>query len=160
MTEGMVVASHSARALRRIAWRPRVSPLLRVHRLGDCRNCPSIGSRTFGPFLAAVDVFDLTPSVTGRALTLASPRRLSPLAAGPQTDGRSLRSYPRFSHLALSGMVEIRPDRVPRGGSQAITILRLDQQPTMIVKSYLRLAPNELKIVALSGEESAASSAW
>src|SRR6516162_10183118 len=89
MTEGMVVASHSARALRRIAWRPRVSPLLRVHRLGDCRNCPSIGSRTFGPFLAAVDVFDLTPSVTDRALTLASPRRLSPLAAGPQTNGRS-----------------------------------------------------------------------
>src|SRR6516162_10183119 len=160
MTEGMVVASRSARALRRIAWRPRVSPLLRVHRLGDCRNCPSIGSRTFGPFLARCRGLRSHPERDGSSVD-SSIAAAAVAARGRAADEWPIaRSYARFSHLALSGMVEIRPDRVPRGGSQAITILRLDQQPTMIVKSYLRLAPNELKIVALSGEESAASSAW
>jgi hypothetical protein len=62
--------------------RPRFSPLLGVYRLGDCRNLPINwlpNLRT--PFLADVDVLDVTRAWRIRGLTPASPRRM---AHGPQ----------------------------------------------------------------------------
>jgi hypothetical protein len=127
----MVGASHSARALGRIA-RPRVSPLMRVHRLGDCRNLPINWLSNLRTFLSRCRRLRSHSRVTDQSVD----SRIA--AAAVAARGRAAsgwpfapESYARLSHLTLIGKVETRPDRVPCRGSEAITILRLYQQPTI-----------------------------